>query len=83
MKSEIIQKEKTSLEPNHKQFIFIDDGTQNTYGGEIQFRARFEKAVAGESFSLQSTTVHHRRSSRDYSNNGRDRTFSSKTTTEQ
>lgn len=34
---------ETSLEPNHTQFIFIDDGD------ECAFRSRFEKAMAGQS----------------------------------
>jgi hypothetical protein len=47
------ENDETSLEPNHSQFIFIDDGTMHKYGGEIEFRARFEKAISGESFTLQ------------------------------
>ncbi len=44
--------DETPLEPNHTQFIFIDDGTKHQYGGETEFRSRFEKAISGESFTL-------------------------------
>jgi hypothetical protein len=47
------QNHEISLEPNHTQFIFIDDGIIHQYGSEIQFRARFEKAIYGESFTLE------------------------------
>ncbi|CAF4200084.1 unnamed protein product, partial [Rotaria sordida] len=47
--------DETPLEPNHTHFIFIDDGTKHQYGGENEFRAQFERAISGESFSLQST----------------------------
>jgi transient receptor potential cation channel subfamily M protein 2 len=47
------QNNETPLEPNHTQFILIDDGTKHQYGGEFAFRARFEKAISGESFTLE------------------------------
>ncbi len=50
------QNDETPLEPNHTQFILIDDGTKHQYGGEFAFRARFEKAISGESFSLENTS---------------------------
>ncbi len=52
-KSKIGENDETPLEPNHTQFIFIDDGTKHQYGGEFEFRARFEKAISGESFTLK------------------------------
>ncbi|CAF4619850.1 unnamed protein product [Rotaria sp. Silwood1] len=64
-----VQKDEASLEPNHTEFIFIDDGTRSKYGGEIEFRTRFEKAIAGESFSSENTTIHRRHSSQDWSAN--------------
>lgn len=39
---------ETPLEPNHTQFIFIDDEQP---GSEFTFRSKFEKAIAGESFT--------------------------------
>ena len=44
---------ETPLEPNHTQFIFIDDGIEGQSDGEFAFRARFEKAISGESFTQQ------------------------------
>ncbi|EGD78998.1 hypothetical protein PTSG_01969 [Salpingoeca rosetta] len=35
------------LDPNHDFFILVDDGTDNKFGGEIEFRAEFEKAAKG------------------------------------
>ncbi|CAF4801552.1 unnamed protein product, partial [Rotaria sp. Silwood2] len=64
-----VQKDEASLEPNHTEFIFIDDGTPSKYGSEIEFRSRFERAIAGESFSLENTTINRRHSSKDWSAN--------------
>ncbi|CAF0806293.1 unnamed protein product [Adineta ricciae] len=47
---------QSSLERNHAHFIFIDDGTKQQFGGEVQFRGRFEKSISGESCFLQSST---------------------------
>ncbi|CAF4220173.1 unnamed protein product, partial [Rotaria sordida] len=55
--------------PVHTEFIFIDDGTRSECGSEIEFRTRFERAIAGESFSLQNTTINCRHSSQAYSTN--------------
>ncbi|CAF4265968.1 unnamed protein product, partial [Rotaria sordida] len=54
-KSKSDENDETPLEPNHTHFTFIDDGTKHQYGGENEFRAQFERAISGESFSLQST----------------------------
>jgi hypothetical protein len=42
-------KNETFLESNHTEFIFIDDGIQHRDDGELQFRARFEKAISSQS----------------------------------
>lgn len=44
------QKGEAPLQPNHTEFIFVDDGTERTYGGEIAFRARLEEAISGGFF---------------------------------
>ncbi|CAF0852590.1 unnamed protein product [Rotaria sordida] len=64
-----IQKDEASLESNHTKFIFIDDETRNKFGSEIEFRTRFEKAIAGESFSLENTTIRRQHSSQDWNVN--------------
>jgi hypothetical protein len=51
------RKDETLLEPNHTEFIFIDDGS------ELQFRARFERAISTPSFSFQTTTINKQPSS--------------------
>jgi hypothetical protein len=33
------------LDPNHNFFILVDDGSENTYGGEIKFRADLENEL--------------------------------------
>ncbi|CAF5141419.1 unnamed protein product, partial [Rotaria sp. Silwood1] len=43
------------LEPNHTKFIFIDDGTERTYGREIAFRAQLEQAISGGFFFSSKT----------------------------
>jgi len=43
------------LEPNHTQFIFVDDGSEKKYGGEIRFRARLEQAISSGFFSSKNT----------------------------
>ncbi|CAF3995725.1 unnamed protein product [Rotaria sordida] len=50
------EKEATPLEANHTHFIFIDDKTKYKHGCAIKFRARFERAISGEGFSLQTMT---------------------------
>lgn len=54
-KSKSGENDETPLEPNHTQFILIDDGTKHQYGGEFAFRANFEKALSGETFTTQNT----------------------------
>ncbi|CAF2711036.1 unnamed protein product [Rotaria sp. Silwood2] len=44
------------LEPNHTQFIFIDDESVKKYGREIAFRAKLEQAISGGFFSSKTTT---------------------------
>lgn len=33
------------LDPNHSHFVLVDNAQLNTYGGEIDFRGRLEKAI--------------------------------------
>jgi hypothetical protein len=47
---------ETPLEPNHTQFIFVDDGSERKYGGEMAFRARLEQAISSGFFSSKNTT---------------------------
>jgi hypothetical protein len=37
-----------ALDPNHSFFILVDDGTENKFGGEIEFRSNFETMVRGQ-----------------------------------
>lgn len=34
------------LEPNHSNFILVDNSQLNVYGGEIPFRARLESEIS-------------------------------------
>ena len=43
-------KGQAPLEPNHTEFIFIDDGTEGKYGGEIEFRGQLEAAISSGFF---------------------------------
>ena len=49
------QKGEAPLQPNHTEFIFVDDGTERKYGGEIAFRARLEEALSGGFFGSKPT----------------------------
>lgn len=51
---DVESKGQAPLEPNHTEFIFIDDGTKGKYGGEIEFRARLEEAISGGFFGSKS-----------------------------
>ena len=45
---EIKSKKKPPLDPNHTNFLMVDDGTRNTYvsgGGVTDFISNFEKMV--------------------------------------
>lgn len=37
------QKGTQPLDPNHSHFILVDDGSRDKFGGEIKWRAEFEK----------------------------------------
>ena len=37
---------ESPLDPNHSHFFLVDNGTQHKYGGEIEFRAKLEKALS-------------------------------------
>ena len=34
------------VDRNHSHFIFVDNGTQQMFGTEIQFRAKLESAIS-------------------------------------
>ena len=51
------QKGEAPLQPNHTEFIFVDDGTERKYGGEIRFRARLEEALSGGFFGSKTTNI--------------------------
>ncbi|CAF1256388.1 unnamed protein product [Adineta steineri] len=55
-KSRSEQKGEAPLEPNHTEFIFVDDGSERKYGREIQFRARLEQAISGGFFATRPAT---------------------------
>ena len=40
------------LEPNHTEFIFVDDNSRNKYGGEIDFRAKLTQAISNGFFAF-------------------------------
>ena len=33
------------LDPNHTHFLLVDDGSENAFGKEIEFRAKIEKVI--------------------------------------
>ncbi|CAH3020787.1 unnamed protein product, partial [Porites evermanni] len=39
------------IDNNHSHFLLVDDGTEGKYGGEIAFRARFQKFLANKEIS--------------------------------
>lgn len=49
------QKGEAPLEPNHTEFIFVDDGSVKKYGGEITFRAKLEQAISSGFFASRTT----------------------------
>ncbi|CAF1410497.1 unnamed protein product, partial [Rotaria sordida] len=49
-------KGQAPLEPNHTKFIFVDDGTERKFGGEIAFRAELEQAISGGFFASKTRT---------------------------
>jgi hypothetical protein len=49
------EKGEAPIEPNHTEFIFVDDGTERQYGREIAFRARLERAISGDFFGARPT----------------------------
>ncbi|CAF5018026.1 unnamed protein product, partial [Rotaria sp. Silwood1] len=56
-KSSIERRGTAPLEPNHTKFIFIDDGSEEKFGGEIEFRACLEKAISGNFFGTRCRTT--------------------------
>ena len=49
-------KGQAPLEPNHTEFIFVDDGTKGKYGGEIELgiELRLEEVISGGFFQSKS-----------------------------
>ncbi|CAF3772040.1 unnamed protein product [Rotaria sordida] len=47
---------EAALEPNHTEFIFVDDGSVRKFGGEITFRASLEQAISGDFFAIRSNS---------------------------
>ena len=43
------------MEPNHTEFIFVDDGSVKKYGREITFRAKLEQAISSGFFGSKTT----------------------------
>uniref|UniRef100_A0A0L8H5I7 Uncharacterized protein n=1 Tax=Octopus bimaculoides TaxID=37653 RepID=A0A0L8H5I7_OCTBM len=41
-------KRMSPLDPNHSHFILVDNGTQHTFGTEIEFRTHLEKTIASK-----------------------------------
>ncbi|XP_036366346.1 transient receptor potential cation channel subfamily M member-like 2 isoform X3 [Octopus sinensis] len=41
-------KRVSPLDPNHSHFILVDNGTQHTFGTEIEFRTQLEKTIASK-----------------------------------
>ena len=39
-------KKMSHIDPNHTHFIFVDNGTTNKYGTEIDFRTRLEASIS-------------------------------------
>ena len=56
-KSRSDKKGEASLQPNHTEFIFIDDGSERKYGREIAFRAKLEQAISGGFFASKHTSL--------------------------
>ncbi|CAF3840513.1 unnamed protein product [Adineta steineri] len=52
------QKGEAPLEPNHTEYIFVDDGSERKYGREISFRAKLEQAISGGFFASKPTASH-------------------------
>lgn len=47
------QIDESPLEPNHTQFILVDDGSKHQNGTEIEFRSQLEKSISNEPFDQQ------------------------------
>lgn len=44
------------MEPNHTEFIFVDDESVRKYGREISFRAKLEQAISSGFFASKTST---------------------------
>ena len=41
-----IRKTTPNIDMNHSHYIFVDDGKEGRFGGEIEFRANFERSLS-------------------------------------
>lgn len=44
-KQSVVASTDTFLDPNHTHFILVDDGSENQFGKEIEFRANLENEL--------------------------------------
>lgn len=59
---------RAPLEPNHTQFIFVDDGTKGKYGGEIEFVGRLQSALSGGFIQSRTTSYSSFENTREMNN---------------
>ncbi|CAF1369223.1 unnamed protein product, partial [Rotaria sordida] len=52
-KPHVEERGEAPLEPNHTEFIFVDDGSVRKFGGEITFRASLERAISEDFFAIR------------------------------
>ena len=43
-----LESEGSCIDNNHSHFILVDDGTEGSYGGEIQLRAKLQNCIAAK-----------------------------------
>lgn len=48
MEAQLACSRNVPLDENHSHFILIDDGSENKFGGEIDFRTSLEKFISEE-----------------------------------
>lgn len=49
MEAQLACSRNVPLDENHSHFILIDDGSENKFGGEIEFRTSLEKYISEQS----------------------------------
>lgn len=53
-----LKKEKNvPLDPNHSHFILVDNQKRNTFGGEIELRAKLEHAIANNTTTKEKIPI--------------------------